>query len=156
MMEDYLNYIKGTRGTFRYKSILKIILIMFAFWIPQLPFCTSPGKHSFGEVKRILTERLSTQSLASETSPVRYILLPLLPHHPLVPWSPLWGEAYKNVIETVLWYQEGSWCLEHDKKKKKKEKREKIARRRRSCHCHLVSLWNSADHKKILGLNNSC
>lgn len=41
MAKDYpITYIKGTRRKVRYKFILKIniIWVVFAFWIPQMPF----------------------------------------------------------------------------------------------------------------------
>ena len=147
-MKDYPSYVKGIRRNFRYT--LEIICIMFVLWIFQLPLLYHSSEIFFWEIKRMLKEMLSTQSPASETLLVYDILLPLLPHHPLVPWSPLWGEDHTNGIEPVLWYQVGSWCSEHEKKKKKREKKKIYEKevRRRGCHCHLVSLCNSVDQKK--------
>lgn len=57
---------------------------------------------------------LSTQNPVSETSFPPYTLLPFLPCYSLVLLSPLWREDSTIVIETVLWYWMGSWCLENN------------------------------------------
>lgn len=126
-MKDYPSYVKGTRRNFRYK--LEIICIMFVLWIFQLPLLYHSSEIFFWEIKRMLKEMLNTRSSASETFLVYDILPPLLPHHPLVPWSPLWGEGHTNGIESVLWYQVGSWCSEHEKKRKE-EKRKKYTKKK--------------------------
>lgn len=89
----------------------------------------------FWEIKRMPKEMLSTRSPVSETFLFCDILLPLAPHYLIVPQTPLWGEDHTNGME--IWYQVGSWCLEHGKKNICKVLR-------RDCHCHLslsAALW---------------